>query len=170
VNALRLLLSALAGFAAALVAYSAAFVRGDLAGVMGYLRARGALRRLTEGGADAGAVAAAHDALRTLGAQVGDPALATRLIPLALLVGLAVGYAVWRIFGRKQTQPGRPDVHERMVYRLAWRKGGVFTLSDLAESSPLDEAQARAVTARMLELGRLTRDGETFALRTGSRA
>ncbi|GGL84919.1 hypothetical protein GCM10010840_23520 [Deinococcus aerolatus] len=169
-NGLRLVLSILTGLAATLVTYSVVFVRGDLGGVMGYLRARGALRRLTEGGADAGAVAAAQDALRTLGAQVGDPAQAARLIPLALLIGLAAGYAVWRVFGRKQTQQGRPDVQERMVYRLAWRKGGAFTLEDLAESSPLDEAQARAVTARMLELGRLTRDGEAFVLRPPGRA
>lgn len=150
--------------------YGAVFVRGDLGGVMAYLRARGALRRLDEGGADAATVAAAQDALRTLGTQVGDPALAARLIPLALLLGLAAGYAVWRVFGRKQTQQGRPDVQERMVYRLAWRKGGVFTLTELAESSPLNETEARAVTARMLELGRLTRDGEAFSLRSGGRA
>ncbi len=169
-NALRLSLSAIVGGAAALITYSVVFVRGDLGGVMSYLRARGALRRLQEGGADAGAVAAAHDALRTLGTQVGDPALAARLIPLALLVGLAAAYAVWHIFGRRQANEARPDVQERMVYRLAHRKGGRFTLGDLAESSPLSEPQARAVTARMLELGRLTRDGEAFSLNAGRRA
>ena len=51
-----------------------------------------------------------------------------------------------------------------MVYRLAHRLGGHFTLDDLSARSPLTEEQARAATARLLDLGRLTRDGDTFRL------
>ncbi|MBZ9714626.1 hypothetical protein K7W41_15210 [Deinococcus multiflagellatus] len=162
-NVQKFLLTAIAGCAAALIAYSAAFVRGDLGGVFAYLRARGALKRLRESGTEA-QIAEAQRHLHALGAQVGDPAFAATMIPLALLVGVVVGALVWRAFGRRQGHAPRADVQERMVYRLAHRKGGRFTLADLQSSSPLTEAQAQAVTARMLDLGRLVRDGDAFRL------
>lgn len=164
VNPLRLTLSLITGLAAALIAYSAFFVRGDLGGVMAYLRARAAARRLSESGADAAQVQAAHQHLRQLGEQVGDPVFATQMIPLALLLGLVVAGLVWQFFRHKGVEEARPDVQERMVYRLAHRKGGRFTLRDLSESSPLTEAQAQVVLARMQELGRLTRQGDEYHL------
>nr|WP_230296451.1 chromate transporter [Deinococcus sp. 6GRE01] len=90
--------------------------------------------------------------------------LAAQLIPLALTVGLLVGVLVWWAFSRRQSGTPRTDIQERMVYRLAHRKGGRFTLDDLRAASPLTDEQARAVTARLLDLGRLTRDGDTFRL------
>lgn len=154
----RTFLSVIAGCSAALITYGAAFVRGDLSGVMAYLRARGALRRLREAGADGGALSAARERLQALGEQVADPGLAARLIPLALLLGLIVAALVWRLFSRQIARPARADAQERMVYRLAHRKGGHFTLRELHQHSPLSEEQARAVTARLLEAGRLTRE------------
>ena len=156
-------LSLIAGLSAALIAYSAFFVRGDPGGVMAYLRARGALRRLRESGTPE-QVAQGQAQLQALGQQVGDPALAAQLIPLALTVGLLVGALVWWAFSRRQSGTPRTDIQERMVYRLAHRKGGRFTLDDLRGASPLTDEQARAVTARLLDLGRLTRDGDTFRL------
>ena len=156
-------LSLIAGLSAALIAYSAFFVRGDLGGVMAYLRARGALRRLRESGTPE-QVAQGQAQLQALGQQVGDPALAAQLIPLALTVGLLVGALVWWAFSRRQSGTPRTDIQERMVYRLAHRKGGRFTLDDLRAASPLTDEQARTVTARLLDLGRLTRDGDTFRL------
>ena len=156
-------LSLIAGLSAALIAYSAFFVRGDLGGVMAYLRARGALRRLRESGTPE-QVAQGQAQLQALGQQVGDPALAAQLIPLALTVGLLVGVLVWWAFSRRQSGTPRTDIQERMVYRLAHRKGGRFTLDDLRAASPLTDEQARTVTARLLDLGRLTRDGDTFRL------
>lgn len=93
-----------------------------------------------------------------------DPLLAARLIPLELLAGLLVGLWVNRAFGRRQAQPPRPDSQERMVTRLALRRGGRFTLPELTASSPLSEAQAHEVLGRMLEEGRLRREGETYSL------
>ena len=130
---------------------------------MAYLRARGALRRLRESGMPE-QVAQGQAQLQALGQQVGDPALAAQLIPLALTVGLLVGALVWWAFSCRQSGTPRTDIHERMVYRLAHRKGGRFTLDDLRAASPLTDEQARAVTARLLDLGRLTRDGDTFRL------
>ena len=77
---------------------------------------------------------------------------------------LLVGALVWWAFSRRQSGTPRTDIQERMVYRLAHRKGGRFTLDDLRAASPLTDEQARAVTARLLDLGRLTRDGDTFRL------
>jgi hypothetical protein len=150
VNVIKTALSLIAGLSAALIAYSAFFVRGDLGGVMAYLRARGALRRLRESGTPE-QVAQGQAQLQALGQQVGDPALAAQLIPLALTVGLLVGVLVWWAFSRRQSGTPRTDIQERMVYRLAHRKGGRFTLDDLR-------------AARLLDLGRLTRDGDTFRL------
>lgn len=93
-----------------------------------------------------------------------DPLLAARLIPLELLLGLLAGVLAYRAFGRRQQNAPRPDTQERMVTRLALRRGGRVTLSELAESSPLTEAQAREVLGRMLETGRLDRDGDTYRL------
>ena len=84
-----------------------------------------------------------------------DPLLAARLIPLELLLGLLVGLWVFRTFGRRQAAAPRPDTQERMVTRLALRKGGRFTLQELSESSPLTPQQAREVVGRMVETGRL---------------
>ncbi|WP_418514390.1 hypothetical protein [Deinococcus sp. RM] len=162
-NVLKAVLSAIAGLAAALIAYSAFFVRGDLGGVMGYLRARGALRRLREDGTPE-QISAAQAQLHALGQQVGDPAFAGQLIPLALLIGTLVTGLVWWAFTRRQQDAPRLDIQERMVYRLAHRLGGRFTLDDLSARSPLTEEQARAATTRLLDLGRLTRDGDTFRL------
>ncbi|UBV43518.1 hypothetical protein LAJ19_04705 [Deinococcus taeanensis] len=162
-NVLKAALSAIAGCAAALIAYSILFVRGDLGGVMTYLRARGALRRLKEGGTP-DQITAAQAQLHALGQQVGDPAFAAATLPLALLTGVLIGALVWWVFTRRQTRAPRPDIQERMVYRLAHRRGGRFTLDDLRAASPLNDEQARAVTARLLDLGRLTRDGDTFRL------
>ena len=93
-----------------------------------------------------------------------DPLLAARLIPLELLLGLLAGVLAYRAFGRRQVTVPRPDIQERMVTRLALRRGGRFTLLELAESSPLTETQAREVLGRMLETGRLNRDGDAYRL------
>lgn len=162
VNVIRLILPVVAGLSAALIAYGTAYVRGDLGGVTQYLRARGALRRLEGGSAAQEQLAAARAALRELGQQVGDPSLAARLWPLELLIGLLVAWLVWRLFSRQLSTGPRPDIQERMVERLAHRLGGRFTLADLSRSSPLSDDQARAVTARLLEQGRLTRSDDTF--------
>lgn len=160
----QLAVSAVAGLASALIAYSALFVRGDLGGVMAYLRERGALRRLEAAGADAAALSAARAHLRELGQRVGDPAFAAQTLPLALLLGLVVAVLAWRFFGRRERAQARPDIQERMLLRLAHRLGGRFTLGQLHEISPLTEAQAREVTARMVERGQLQRDGEGYRL------
>ncbi|THF87793.1 hypothetical protein E7T09_00695 [Deinococcus sp. KSM4-11] len=162
-NVPRVFLSVIAGCSAALIAYAAAFVRGDLGGVMTYLHARAALRHLREGGAGPAAIQAAREHLQAVGTQVADPALAARLIPVALLVAVVVGALVWRLFDRQSSRPAL-SAQERMVERFARRNGGRFTLGDLSERSPLTGEQARTVTARMADLGRLTRDGETYRL------
>ena len=93
-----------------------------------------------------------------------DPALAIRLIPLELLLGLVVGTLVFRSFGRRQQAEPRPDSQERMVTRLALRRGGTFTLSDLLESSPLTEMQAREALGRMVDSGRLEDEGVKYRM------
>lgn len=165
VNVARAILSAVAGLAAALLSFSVIYVRGDLAGVMGVLRARSAARRLAESGAGAAQVEAARAQVLALAERFVSPELATRLVPLELLIGLAVAAFVWWFFGRRSAQvEGRPDIHERMVLRLAHRMGGQFTLGDLSARSPLSLPQAEATTARMLERGQLRREGEAFRL------
>ncbi|GGJ74446.1 hypothetical protein [Deinococcus aquiradiocola] len=93
-----------------------------------------------------------------------DPLLAARLLPLELLVGVLVGVLAYRAFGARQAQVPRPDVQERMVTRLALRRGGTFTLEQLTESSPLDARQAREVLARMQQEGRVVPDGGAYRL------
>ena len=93
-----------------------------------------------------------------------DPVLAARLIPLELLLGVLAGVLAYRAFGRRQQLAPRPDIQERMVTRLALRRGGHFTLVELSESSPLTEPQAREVLGRMLDTGRLNRDGDGYRL------
>ncbi|GAA5500804.1 hypothetical protein Dxin01_00529 [Deinococcus xinjiangensis] len=166
-NVARLLLSLIAGLSAALIAFSAAFVRGDVGGVMHYLHERAALRRLTESGAGAEQIAKAKADLLALGQAVAAPELATQLLPLELLLGVLVGLGVWWIFGERVARAAsgaRPDIQERMVLRFAHRRGGVFTLRDLMERSPLSAEQAREVTTRMLERGQLRREGEGYRL------
>ncbi|KQQ99470.1 hypothetical protein ASF71_13555 [Deinococcus sp. Leaf326] len=166
-NVARMILSAVAGLAAALLSFSVIYVRGDLAGVMGVLRARSAARRLAESGAGAAQVEAARAQVLALAERFVAPDLATRLVPLELLIGVAVAALMWWFFGGRSAQVGgerRPDIHERMVLRLAHRMGGQFTLNDLSERSPLSAPQAQATTERMLGRGLLRREGEAFRL------
>ncbi|AFD24818.1 hypothetical protein [Deinococcus gobiensis] len=166
-NVARVILSAVAGLAAALLSFSVIYVRGDLGGVMTVLRARSAARRLAESGAGAAEVEAARANVLALAERFVAPDLATRLVPLELLIGLGVAVFMWWFFERRSAQvqqEGRPDIHERMVLRLAHRMGGRFTLTDLSERSPLSAPQAQATTDRMLERGQLRREGEAFRL------
>lgn len=96
----------------------------------------------------------------------GDPLLAFRLIPLELLAGALVGWLVFRSVGARMGMTPRDDIAERMVLRLAMRRGGRFTLEDLVQASPLTEPQARVVLARLLSSGRLSADGERYQLRS----
>ncbi|MCP2013972.1 hypothetical protein L1280_001109 [Deinococcus sp. HSC-46F16] len=163
-NAPRLLVTVLTGASAALIAYSAFYVRGNTAGVMRYLRERGDVRDLEAGGAGAAAVRAAQENLSALALSIADPEFAARMIPVALLIGLLVGWLVWRSFGSREGQAARGDVQERMVLKVAYRRGGQFTAEELRRLSPLSDEQVGTVTRRMLEAGQLVRDGDTFRL------
>ncbi|MDO4245655.1 MAG: hypothetical protein Q4C89_06505 [Deinococcus sp.] len=167
-SAARLLLSLIAGASAALIAFSLFYTRGDTGGIFRFLGERGAARRLEAAGASPEQVAAAKARALEIAQGFADPAFATQMLPAALLIGVVVAALVWTLFGRRLTraeQGGeRADVQERMVLKLAYRSGGHFTLRDLEEKSPLTSQQAREVTARMLERGQLTRDGEGYRL------
>lgn len=163
-NAPRLLATVLTGASAALIAYSAFYVRGDTAGVMRYLRERGDVRDLEASGASEAAVRAAQENLTALALGIAAPEFAARMIPVAVLIGLLVGWLVWRSFGSRAGQAGRGDVQERMVLKVAYRRGGQFTAEELRRLSPLSDEQVGAVTRRMLEAGQLVRDGDTFRL------
>ncbi len=93
-----------------------------------------------------------------------DPALAIRLIPLELVLGLVAGVVVFRSFRHRQHSEPRLDTQERMVTRLALRRGGSFTLSELLESSPLTEEQALETLSRMMESGVLEEEGLRFKI------
>lgn len=93
-----------------------------------------------------------------------DPALAARLLPLELLLGLVAGVLAYRAFGRRQQHAPRSDTQERMVTRLALRRGGRFTLPELTEGSPLTAEQAGEVLTRMVQAGQLRRDGDSYRL------
>ena len=93
-----------------------------------------------------------------------DPALAIRLIPLELVLGLVAGVVVFRSFGHRQHSELRLDTQERRVTRLALRRGGAFTLSELLESSPLTEEQARETLSRMVESGHLEDEDPSYRL------
>ena len=164
----RFLLSLIAGASAALIAFSAFYTRGDTGGVFRFLRARGQARRLEAAGASAEQVAAAKARALEIAQGFADPAFATQMLPVALLIGVVVAALVWTLFGRrlKRAEAGgeRADVQERMVLKYAYRSGGRFTLRDLEEKSPLSFEQAREVTGRMLERGVLQRDGDGYRL------
>ncbi len=166
-NVARLFLSLVAGLAATLIAFSAVYVRGDLGGVFRYLHERGNLKRLVAAGAGPEQVAAAKARAQEVAQSVADPLLATRLMPLEVLLGVLAGLAVWWFFGQRAARAAgesRPDLQERMVLRFAHRHGGRFTLRDLSTRSPLSAQQAREVTGRMLEAGQLCREGELLCL------
>ena len=93
-----------------------------------------------------------------------DPALAIRLIPLELLLGLLTGVIVFRSFGHRQQVEPRSDIQERMVIRSALRRGSPFTLSDVIEWSPLNDEQAQETLDRMVEAGRLAYDNSEYRL------
>jgi hypothetical protein len=93
-----------------------------------------------------------------------DPALAARLLPLEVLLGLLAGVLAYRAFGKRQQSAPRDDTQERMVTRLALRRGGRFTLPELTESSPLTAEQAGEVLTRMVQAGQLRRDGDSYRL------
>ena len=82
-----------------------------------------------------------------------------------VLIGLAVGWLVYRLFGERQRQAPRSDVQERMLYRFAHRRGGAFSLPELESGSPLSAEQARQAVDRLLAAGRLSREGERYRLR-----
>ncbi|TSA84515.1 hypothetical protein FNU79_11185 [Deinococcus detaillensis] len=96
--------------------------------------------------------------------RVPDAELAFKMIPLELLIGLLIGWLVYGLFGRRQAAAPRRDIQERMVYRFAHRRGGAFTLPELETQSPLSAEQARQVVEKLLEAGRLSREGETYRL------
>ena len=96
--------------------------------------------------------------------SAGDPLLAFRLLPLELLVGVLIGLLVWRAYGRAASVPPRPDAAERMVLRLAMRRGGAFDLDDLLRHSPLGEPQARGAVERLLAAGRLREGAGRYTL------
>lgn len=161
----------IAGLAAALIAFGVIYVQGDLGGVMRFLKARRILRETIASGAGTAEVAAAKAHALAVAQTFAVPDVAVRLVPMELLIGLLVGALVWWLFGRRMGRAlggqERPDVQERMVYRLAHRKGGHFTLADLSAGSPLTPAQAQAVTRHMVQTGRLLQGGDGVYRLTG---
>ncbi len=151
-----------AGFSAALLTYSAFYVRGDTGAVMAYLRERARVRRFADSGAVDEQVREAQRQLAALGAQIAAPAQALEWWPVACLVGLTVAALVWWLYGRRAVQPLHAGQLERMVLRLAYRKGGAFTLQDLLVQSPLTPQQAQEVTDRLTAAGRLRAQQGTF--------
>ena len=152
---LRTLTAAIFGFAFSLIAFAAFYVRGDLGAVFRYLGARGDARRLEAAEGSPEQLAAAQAQVHALADAAADPDFAVRMLPLALLLGMLAGYALWRLFGSREGRADAGDVQERMLLRLAYRKGGRFSLDDLTSSSPLTEVQAVQVVRRMKEAGRL---------------
>jgi DNA-binding IclR family transcriptional regulator len=51
-----------------------------------------------------------------------------------------------------------------MVIRLALRRGGPFTLTEVIELSPLNDEQAQEALNRMVESGRLSYEDATYRL------
>ncbi|WP_261664251.1 hypothetical protein [Deinococcus sp. Marseille-Q6407] len=153
---LRTLTAATFGFAFSLISFAAFYVHGNLGAIFRYLGARGDARRL-EAAANATPeqIAAAHAQARALADSAADPDFAVRMMPVALLLGVAAGYALWRLFGSRENRADAADVQERMLLRLAYRCGGRFSLADVTASSPLTEAQAIHVIRRLKEEGRL---------------
>ncbi|MBB6098068.1 hypothetical protein HNR42_001491 [Deinobacterium chartae] len=101
--------------------------------------------------------------------EQGDPQLALQMIPVELLGGLLIGVLVYRVFGRKLADPtgSREDVHERMLMRFAFRRGGVVQLDRIENESPLDRMTARQLLHRWVQQGRAeeTAPGEFRVLR-----
>lgn len=168
VNAARLLLSTITGLSTALLSFAVFYVRGDAGGVMMFLRERGKFRKLVTSGASPEQIDAARAHVQHTAERLAAPDLATRLIPLELLIGVLAACAIWWAFGRRAARMDagreRPDVQERMVVRFAHRHGGHFTLHDLSDKSPLNAEQARVTVNTMLERGQLRREGEGYAL------
>lgn len=152
---LRTLTAAIFGFAFSLIAFAAFYVRGDLGGVFRYLGARGDARRLEAAGGTPEQLAAAQAQVHALADAAADPDFAVRMLPVCLLLGVLAGYGIWRLFGSRGSRAAASDVQERMLLRLAYRKGGRFSLEDVTSSSPLTEAQTIQVVRRMKEAGRL---------------
>lgn len=166
-------LSVIAGCSAALIAFGVIYVQGDLGGVMRFLKARRILRETIASGAGAAEVAAAKANALAVAQAFAVPDVAVSLVPLELLIGVVVGAFVWWLFGRRVGRAlggqERPDVQERMVYRLAHRKGGRFTLAELTSGSPLTPVQAQAVTRHMVQTGRLLQGNDGVYHLTGPR-
>lgn len=152
---LRTLTAAIFGFAFSLIAFAAFYVRGNLGAVFRYLGARGDARRLEAAGAAPEQLAAAQAQVHALADAAANPDFAVRMLPLCLALGALAGYGVWRLFGSRAGRAEAGDVQERMLLRLAYRRGGRFSLEDVAASSPLTEVQAIHAIRRLKDRGRL---------------
>lgn len=140
------------GVCSALIALAGIYVRFDLGAVFAYLRARRVAKNLSlQEGHSAAWQAAQTEATRLADAAAFPDDLA-KLWPLALLVGALAFALVLRVFNQKSTEKIRPDIKERMILRLAHRKGGAFSVDDLHEA-PLLAAEALEAADRLCENG-----------------
>jgi hypothetical protein len=93
----------------------------------------------------------------------GGLALGYRLWPLEYAVAAAVGYGVFLLAARveeKHESGLRPDLAQRAIERLAYRRGNVVTVESVARETLLDEPGALHALERMVSAGAAERHGD----------
>lgn len=85
--------------------------------------------------------------------QMPDPVLAAQMIPLELALGVLAAWWAWRSFGYRLEQAPASDVQERMVLRLAYRRGGEIDLEQL-DRVPLTAADLRPILDQLVSQGK----------------
>lgn len=81
----------------------------------------------------------------------GDPRLAFSMLPAEVLLGVAVGFAVFRL-SRSATKPSG-TARERMVLRLMYRNGGTLRLGD--PKSILNDTELQDILSRLEQEGKV---------------
>lgn len=153
---LRSLVATIGGLATSLLTFAAVYVRGDMAGVIAFLKQRSAWRQLPPEQQQQASAELQASAL-----ALADPQAALSYWPLELLAGLLAAWAILALFGR----PLLHGSQERFVLRQIYRLGKPVSLSELQQISSLSNQQLLESLNKLVATGTLTKTEQHYQLK-----